>query len=329
MNDSTAHRSLFPSPHTSPLVSALVAAGGAAWFTWDCFRHGAFSGQRPFVEALLDTPSLPYAVVGAMVAAWLVLGSYQVSARRRRYPNEPWMWHGGWSRAGARPQPKGGTVNTGNAVAGVVLASVAFAAMLWIVSTEFIPRTELVSWLFGGTGAAAAGCWVWLGVLLAPRILHGKVYFRYSSFPFFLGQRLSGDLEGLDKFSGLDEIVVSLQCTKVETVISHFTSSRQRPPTYKYTTMFDEARRFNAAEMSDQPRPGDGSGPGGYGFRKVLRFEFDVPHNAPTTDLVSKHEMRWTLRVAAARKGFDLDETFLVPVYVDPARGGASKEATV
>jgi hypothetical protein len=316
MSRRTAPSSTRPAGPLSRLLSIGVApfvlGGLLLYFLINCYRYGVFSGDRPFFDALLSVPGGGFAVVLAAAFLWNGVVFARYLLRQQRYPNEPWMWEHRWNRRGARPLGKVGAKDTGNAIAAVVLTTAAFGIVAAIVVTEYIPPSETLTWFLRGTAGMAIASWTWLGVLVAPRFVRGTLYFRYGTFPFFLGRQIIGNLEGLDRIPGLTSMTVSVSCTRVET---EYNELNPKVTKYKYTTLFADAKTFNAADLSDLPDYTGDFGPGGQVFSKVLRVRFDLPASGPSSKLDKEPEQRWEMRVSARRHGIDVDERFLIPVY--------------
>lgn len=316
---SSSRRSSLLSVLKSAGLLPIVVVGLVLYFLYGCYR--AFSSERTLLDALLAIPGAPFVGIVVLMLLWNGAIAARLALRQRRFPDEPWMWEHRWNRRGARPLGKAGAKDTGNAVASVVLTTAAFGVVEAIAVTEYIPPSQTLTWFVWGTGAVALASWVWLGVLVAPRSVRGTLYFRYGTFPFFLGREVIGNIEGLDRIPGLTSITVAVSCTRVETEYNELNPKQTK---YKYTTLFDAAKRFDAAELSDRPDYTGDFGSGGQVFSKVLRVRFEIPSSGPASKIDQTPEQRWEMRVAATRHGIDVDERFLIPVYKQPLSASTS-----
>ncbi len=284
----------------------LLLAAWAAWVLVDLLRLGVLSGRRGAADAVFEMPSLGVPLLLAAGLLPLVLHVRGQERRKKAYPGEPWMWERAWDRAGARSMAP---ARLGAPLAFAVLLT-AVAGMLAVVAVEVVGSTTLLVALapFYAAAVAAWGLWAWRAAKVASL---RRPYFRYARFPYFLGERLSGDLE-LDGIDDGSRGAVTLRCVRERR------SDARRRRRVSRETLHEEVREFSPASVAQRPVGLDAGEAQGGATRPVIPVKFDLPDGDLATRLFGDPVLRWELHARLERPGLDLEATFLVPVYRRP-----------
>jgi hypothetical protein len=145
---------------------------------------------------------------------------------------------------------------------------------------------------------------IWLFVRTLLRVRHflkfGRSFIRYKSFPFFLGDTLSGEIENKKGLNRFPTITVKLCC--VEELIEGSSDSSKLVLYETYS-----AKRLLVQE-EDYLKSSD---------RVPIRFE--LPTDAGSTSLSKGECVYWELEVEARESGPGYTTTFLVPIYANPS----------
>lgn len=282
----------------------ILAGGWALWILVDLVRLGVLTGGRSPLRALLDMPSLFLPAFLAAGLAPVAFRAWRQGRLKRAYPREPWMWERRWDRAGARSM-----------AAARVLQPLAIAVPLTAVSiaiglvARFVVGSDLLLLALTPFFLAALGCWAWWAVRLAPVLKFGRPYFRYDVFPFRLGERVEGALEGIEKLEGFERLTLTLRC------VSERWTGSGRSRRLKRETIREETREIGAAGVvrrlvsaRDVERPAGAT-------RLVVPVRFELPAEDLGTKLFADPARKWELHARAERPGFDFEATFLLPVY--------------
>lgn len=286
----------------------ILLGGWLAWILVDLGRLGVLTGRRAALDALPDMPSLfipAFFAVGLSPVAWRAW-------RRRRlekeFPREPWMWERRWERAGARSMAVAKVLQplaVGIPVTGVTIA-VALVA-------RFVVDSDLLLVALTPFYLVALGFWVWFAVRLGPLVRFGRPFFRYDLFPFRLGERVEGALEGIEKLEGFERMTLTLRC------ISERWSGSGRSRSVRREVLHEEVREIGPAGVARRlvgARDVGQAGP----TRAVVPVRFELPDRDLGTKLDANPARRWELHARAERPGFDFEASFLLPVY-PPQKG--------
>ena len=291
---------------------ALLAAGWLAWILIDLGRLGVFSGRRTLGDALFDMPSLALPLLLAIGLTPVAFGAWRQARRRKAFPAEPWMWDRIWDRHSARPlewrrllQPLA-----------VGIPVTVIAPMLVLVA-RFVVRSDFLLLALTPFYAFVLGFWGWWLFRLARVLRFRHPRFRYDRFPFFLGERVEGVLEGIEGLEGCPRVSATLRCVKEEWRGSGKGRHRARETLREQTIEIGPAgwvRRLVGPAEIDLPAGAT---------RLAIPLRFELPAEDLGTRLLAEPARRWELETRAERPGFDFEATFLLPVYPPPPDAGA------
>jgi hypothetical protein len=287
----------------------MVLGPWLAWVAIDLARLGVFGGARALSSALAEMPSVQFPLFALLVFTPLAVRAWLRGRRQREFPREPWMWDRRWDRRGAR-----------SLAAARALQPLAFALPVTAVSGAI----ALVATGTGGSDlilialtpffAAALGFWIWFAARLGPLVRYGRPYFRYDRFPFRLGERVEGVLEGVEKIDGFERMTLTLRC------VSEHRSGSSRNRSVRREILREEVREIGAAGLVRRlARAADGGQAAG-ATRVVVPVRFELPDQDLGTKLHANPARRWELHARAERPGFDFEAVFLLPVY-PPQKG--------
>jgi hypothetical protein len=283
---------------------ALVG-GWIVWIVVDLARLGVLKGERSIGEALFGMWSFVLPLVLVVGLSPLMAQNWLESRRKKTFPGEPWMWERRWSRVGARslemaklwPPLPFGLLVTGLVVALAIVARYAIKSDLLLVALT-------------PAYAFALGFWIWWGVRLARVLRFGRPFFRYETFPFFLGGQLEGTLEGVEGIAGFSRLTLTLRCVRERW------AGRSRYRTRE--TVCELLLEVEPSAVVDRPDPGPGAGGLLGAMRPVVPVRFQLPKEDLGTKLFGSPTHRWELHARAELRGFDFDAVFLLPVYAVP-----------
>ncbi len=293
----------------------LALLGG--WIVWiivDLARLGVLKGERSLGEALFGMWSFVVSLVLVVAFVPLMAQSWLQSRRKKAFPGEPWMWERRWNRVGARslemaklwPPLPFGVLVTGLAVALAVVARYAIRSdLMFVALTPFY--------------AFALGFWIWWGVRLARVLRFGLPFFRYATFPFFLGAQVEGTLEGVERIAGFSRLTLTLRC-----VLERWTGSgRSRCRTRE--TIRELLLEIGPSAVVDRLAPALGAGGLLGAVRPVVPVRFQLPNEDLGTKFFDDPARKWELHARAELRGFDFDAVFLLPVYAAPGSSDADR----
>jgi len=288
----------------SPRGCLFVLLGAwAAWVLVDLVRLGVFSGRR-LADAIFEMPSLGAPLFLAVGLSPLLARAWWQERRKKAFPNEPWMWERGWDRTGARsmePARLGAPL-----VLAVVLTLV--CAMVALLA-RYVVRSDFLLLALSPFYAVTLGLWAWWGWRAVRVARFRGPYFRYATFPFFLGERLQGDLEGVERIEGFTRLTVTLRCVRERWTGSGRGRRVARETIHEQSWETGPAgvvQRLVGASAVEAPT---GS------TRPVIPVRFDLPDADLGTALLADPARKWELHARAERPGLDLEASFLVPVY--------------
>jgi hypothetical protein len=288
----------------SPRGCLLILLGAwAAWVLVDLLRLGVFSGARRLPDALLEMPSLGLPLFLLVGLSPLAARLWWEARRKKAFPKEPWMWERAWDRLGARSTEP---ARLGAPLAFAVLLTLVCAMLVLVART--VARSDVLLLALSPFYAVTLGVWVWWGWRAARVFRLRGPYFRYARFPYFLGERLQGDLE----VQGLDEMTrgtLTLRCVR-----ERRGDARQRRRVSR-ETVHEELREISPASVAQRPVGSGADAAPGEATRPVLPVRFDLPDGDLATRLCGDPVLRWELHARLERPGLDLEATFLVPVY--------------
>ncbi len=305
----------------SPKGCLLGLAGG--WLLWllvDLTRLGAFRGDQDLLGFVFSAPSafIPLLILAVGTPSLVQYGLRE--RRKREFPDEPWMWDRRWNRAGARALRSAGESSRSLAPALMATAFLALAVFAYVF--VFSPEDRPPAFIVIPVVLFALGTW---GVHLArgaSRLKFGGSFLRYRAFPFFLGERLSATLEGIDRLKGFTRLTLTLRCAR-ETVVG---SGKQRR--VEREVLYEEPKEVSPDEVLF------GTGDAAGVFQLVRRVDpgaalpitFELPEADLGSHLYDFPKRKWELAVEAEVPGVDYRETFLVPVYPAPRKGGPAAD---
>lgn len=301
----------------SPAGSLLF---GAPFLLMGLFVLGVGLGVVPVQSSGGDAPMAVVAGIGGLFA--LVGAAFWVSAAKRFYrqarwkavqrsrPSEPWAWDHPWDPAGARHR----SLRDLFRVVVACLGMTAFAAPFhwWAFHSGEGPFPVMLVSAF--LDLLALLCWGGLVYGLGRVLKFGGSFLRYRVFPFFLGERLDADLEGLDRLRGFQRLTVTLRC------VQDRVSRRGKSTQVDAVAVHEETRELSPGELPLARG-------GGAGVFKLFRLSpraealpvsFELPPGDLETVLSASPARRWEVVVRAETPGIDYEAVFLVPVYRRP-----------
>lgn len=299
--------------------AVLLLTGWLAWVLVDLGRLGVFSGERELGDAVFDMPSVGWPLLLLVGLVPLVGRIWLESRRKKAFPGEPWMWERRWDRRGARPlewrrllQPL--AIGVPVTVIAPLLAVIARV----VVRSDFLLLALTPFYLF------VLGFWAWWGFRLARLLRFRRPYFRYDRFPFFLGERVEGALEGVELLEGCARVSATLRCVREEWRGSGRSRTRSRETLREVTQEIGPAGWVRRLVGPSAGSPGPGA------TRLVVPLRFELGAGDPGTKLAAEPAYLWELETRAERPGFDFQATFLLPVYAapSPAAGGGAPAGT-
>lgn len=303
----------------------LLALAGA-WLVWllvDLTRLGAFRGEQDLFGFVFSAPSVFVPLLFGFAATPGLVRHLLRERRKRQFPDEPWMWDQRWNRGGARALRSAGGGSRGLVPALMATAFLGLAALAYffVLSPEDRPPAFIVIPVV----LFALGTWGAFLAQGASRLKFGGSFLRYRAFPCFLGERLSATLEGIDRLKGFTRLTLTLRCVR-EKVVG---SGKQRR--VEREVLYEEPKEVSPEEVLF------GTGDAAGVFQLVRRVDpgaalpvtFELPEADLGSHLYDFPKRKWELAVEAEVPGVDYRETFLVPVYPAPPRGGtaASQES--
>ena len=283
---------------------------GIAWLVWifiDLIRLDVFSGKMRLVGAVKQMPSIGIPLVLLVCIAVVVLFVGRISRRKKLFPAEPWMWDRNWDRIGARASlPK-------SAIDIILLALGMTQGTACLLLLKFV-ESKFPLWVSAPFVVATIGVWIWFTRIWMPIIRFGRPFFRYRSFPFYLGTALEGTLEGLDRINGFDQITITLRC-----FIERYRKWR-RSQVIDEDIISKQVQFLTASQVVEQlPVNNPINHQIRTRFRKILPIRFELPDSAQGTRMLESPVRKWELQVKIQHSGKSYDATFLLPVYNRPA----------
>lgn len=278
------------------ILFALLPLGQVRWLKTD--PQGFFRASRPFAAAF------PVAV--AAWIAWSIAGRAvlrQVGERRRRaHGGGTWWRDMAWPANGVErriaPGVRGPSVPVAIAVVTTFAVVAAALAGAWRLGGMYTQRPE--DWGWTPTSALVeVAAWAlplaWLLVALVPRLGRGRLVVSWPTFPQFSGGRCSFHVGTSPGGARIDGVRVFLRCIRV----------RNRPflplATWNSRLAWVAEARFPLGAYA--------------GPESHLRVEFDVPADAPSTDLHAADAVRWELLILGTVGATDYADCVDVPVY--------------
>jgi hypothetical protein len=291
-------------------LGALFLVGGATVLVLDADTTLANPVGHPlWWLAAYGVASVAFAGVAALVRGGRDVRRASRAARRRAaHPHEPWRWDYEWDEHGARDD---------------FTTRRARQYIIWSVVTFSIAGTLVWLALMGpppGAPPTAAGqiivLWLPLGAaivfislialqLLTPglelmqrRLKYGPGTATFARFPFRRGEQLELRVRAPRSLPRHAAVTATLRCIQERYV----TTERQRHE--PHTQCFELCRDTAPAE-----HVATGAG------HAILRVRFDIPRDAPVTDLTSRPCRYWEVDIDASTDGVDYAARYLVPVY--------------
>jgi hypothetical protein len=308
---SSAPKGARPGPkQLSPRGCLLILL--VAWTVWvlvDLVRLGVLTGRRSPGDAVFDMPSLAFPLLLAIGLTPVAARTWWQSRRKKAFPDEPWMWERGWDRVGARslePARLGAPLVFGISIT-MTAVMLAFVAR-YVVESDFLLVALTPFYVI------ALGFWVWWGYRLARVVRFRGPFFRYATFPFFLGERVQGDLEGVERIEGFTRLTLTLRCVR-----ERWTGSgRSRSVTRE--TIRQQVHEIGPAGVVQRLVGARAVPPPTGATRPVIPVRFDLPDGDLGTKLLADPARKWELQARAELPGPDFEVSFLVPVYERPRK---------
>jgi len=241
-----------------------------------------------------------FTAAGTYVIASGVLGT--VRKRRQRelaltQPEAPWLADHPWDITEAVDRPLGRVVKP------VLLSAFLFVFLIPFNYLVFVSEEwadELLALIFVYVFDAIWVTTVGYALYCLVRYLKfGASSLRFSSFPFFLGERLQVQFafpEGLHDFRTLK---ATLRCVEERFESPDGQSNEVRC----YETWADTVCLEGGSLDAGDP---------------VIALAFDIPTDARSTALAERPPVYWEIEIKADLPGIDYKATFLVPVYARP-----------
>jgi hypothetical protein len=255
-------------------------------------------------QVLVSLFGATFAAAGAL---FIVRGAREerrlarVRRRRAAYPDQPWRWDYEWNERGARDDTMtraGHFITSGVILLGFMVpfnlvgffafrgSSLAPAAVPFAVGAVIFDLIAL--------GLLASG-----GYMIVRRLKFGRAMAVFEQFPFRRGATLELRVQAPRALPQHALVTTTLRCVQ-----ERVTKTRSGNETTISPGCFEVYRDTGSAELMDV----------GLG-RRALRVTFQVPADAPTTDLASRPCRYWEVDVEARMDGVDYGARFLVPVY--------------
>lgn len=252
------------------------------------------------------------AVLPAVLAAWI---SWSIAGRpwrrsagerrRRDRGGERWWLDRAWPASGATRWMATGIAGSSVASAFTLAATFALCASSCAYATRnpgyYRKYIDEAIGPIPVSPAVAIAVWalplVWLLIVLVPRIGRGRLLVAWPSFPQRTGGRCAFHVGTSPGGARIDSVRVFLRCIR--------TPSRPFLPLATWNARLlwvGEARLPLGAYAGPQ---------------RHLVAMFDVPAEAPPTDLHAKDAVRWEVLVLGTVGGADYADSVIVPVYAN------------
>jgi hypothetical protein len=223
------------------------------------------------------------------------------------HPEQPWRWDYEWDERGARDD-----FTTRRARQYIIWSVVTFSiagTLVWLAvmgpprAPESVAEQVIRLWVPLGAGIVFVSLFalklLTQGLeLLRRRLKYGPGTAMFARFPFRRGEQLELHVRAPRSLPRHAAVTATLRCIQER----YFTM--ERPRDEPHTQCFELYRDTVPAE-----HVATGSG------HRVLRVRFDIPRDAPVTDLTSRPCRYWEVDVAASTDGVDYAARYLVPVY--------------
>jgi hypothetical protein len=253
------------------------------------------NGMPPWILAMVG---VSFAWAGVSTSVHGLLGVRRKAHVRRlqaRHPGEPWRWDHPWNERGTHDD----TLQRAR-----FFFSVAVFIFVFLTPFHWIgfvaPRRALpfgiVALLFD---AIAVGLLVASAYFVLRRLKYGPGMARFGRFPFRRGSPLELHVEAPRALPQHAVATATIRCIQERYVTSG--TGEDRTTTVQCFEVFRDTA----------PAALVGAGAGS----RALRVAFDIPQDAPLTDLASRPCRYWEVDVEAITDGVDYAARFLVPVY--------------
>jgi len=287
----------------------ILLGGWLLWIFVDLARLGVLTGRSSALDALPDMPSLFIPAFFAVALTPMVWQARRRKRLEREFPREPWMWERRWERTGARSLAVAKVLQP--LVVGIPVTAVTIGIAL---VARFVVGSDLLLVALTPFYLVALGFWIWFAARLGPLLKYGRPYFRYDLFPFRLGERVEGVLEGVEKIEGFERMTLTLRC------VSERWSGSGRSRSVRREILHEEVREIGPAGVVRRLVRAHDVGQAAGATRRVVPVRFELPDAELGTMLHANPARRWELHARAERPGFDFEAVFLLPVY-PPQKG--------
>lgn len=275
-------------------VSLVFLAGGLV-FVFVFYRFSAGGDTTGFALAgILGSGLFLVGVFSLRSAVRLRAGMIELEQRRKKFPDQPWLWRKDW--AGGEIRASESSAAKGIWIIALfwngLLGSVLFLAWDQISASPLLHAPVIITVMLQLAG-------VFLLVLAIRKTLHfrkfGMSILRLSSVPAQLGGAVVGSLHCPDAVAAASAMTLTLCCTRQD--------NNSESPTS--TILFQRETRIERGAFSRQ-----GSG-------VIVPVELPLPVDGAESDTVDActDTIHWEIHVHAALPGIDFSAAFEVPVY--------------
>jgi hypothetical protein len=223
-----------------------------------------------------------------------------------RRGGERWWEDRDWPEKGAERRIARGLAGTNLLVSLWVLAGLGMCAAVlaytWRMNGPYLNKPEYLGWVQAPAAVAVAAYVLplaWLLVIVVPRLGRGRLVVAWPQIPQNTGTRCTFHVGTSPGGARIDCVRVFLRCVR----------SRARP----LLPVADWGARLAWVAEARLPLAAY-AGP-----QRHLVAQFDVPADAPPTDLNARDAVRWEVLVLGTVGGADYADAVVVPVYAPAA----------
>ena len=234
---------------------------------------------------------LTFALAGIALVAhgarWFVRRR-QVAVRRRRFPEQPWLWDYPWERRAGRDEVPD---EAGRLLAFALALGLFLVPFHWVafLSPDRPALFQIVTAIFELIGVAMLGR---VAYLTLRRLRYGPSRLRFATFPIAPDSEAELPLDAVSPRARAHPMKATLRCVEEREEV-HVSGRERETRTVCYELWRDERA----------VAPGEGS------------VSFTIPPGAPSTALAALPPRYWELELTAEARGVDYGARFLVPVY--------------
>jgi hypothetical protein len=284
---------------TAIVIALPVAAVGLAFLA---LAAGYVPLRQPGGR---QVPSWFFAALGT-VFTWAAIScafhgarGLRQRARGRRiraaHPDEPWRWDHPWDERGSTDDS---STRAGQMLRGAFVMLVFLAPFHWIgfVAPDGPAMFGVVALLFDAAALALIARAVYL---IVRRWKYGTPRALFARFPFRRGTTVELHVEAPAALPQHAIVTATLRCIQ-----ERYVKSGTGEDATVSVACIEKYRDVATAPFASTSAGG-----------RALRVRFDLPRDAPITDLASRPCRYWEVDVQASTDGVDYGARFLVPVY--------------